>query len=68
MGTDRNIKIQRPTGRKLLLLLPFAVCYACFVVLGDWQGSVDYSNAQNLGRLVLWAGVSVRVLRAAGCL
>lgn len=68
MGTDRNIKIQRPTGRKLLLLLPFAVCYACFVVLGDWQGSVDYSNAQNLGRLVLWAAGSFAVLLGAGFL
>ena len=76
MGTDRNIKIQRPTGRKLLLLLPFAVCYACFVVLGDWQGSVDYSNAQNLGRLVLgggklrrtaWGGLPFRELGGVDC-
>lgn len=68
MVWNRDIKIQRPTGRKLLLLLPFALCYACFVVLGDWQGSVDYSNAQNLGRLVLWTVGSFVVLLAAGFL
>ena len=68
MGFNRDIKIQRPTGRKLLLLVPFALCYACFVVLGDWQGSVGYSNAQNLGRLVLWAAGSFAVLFAAGFL
>lgn len=68
MVWNRDIKIQCPTGRKLLLLLPFALCYACFVVLGDWQGSVDYSNAQNLGRLVLWTVGSFVVLLAAGFL
>lgn len=68
MGLNRDMKIQRPTGRKLLLLVPFALCYACFVVLGDWQGSVDYSNAQNLGRLVLWAAGSFAVLLGAGFL
>lgn len=68
MVWNQDIKIQRPTGRKLLLLVPFAFCYACFVVLGDWQGSVDYSNAQNLGRIVLWAVGSFVVLLAAGFL
>lgn len=68
MVWNQDIKIQRPTGRKLLLLVPFAFCYACFVVLGDWQGSVDYSNAQNLGRIVLWAAGSFAVLLAAGFL
>lgn len=68
MVWNQNIKIQRPTVRRVLLLLPFALCYACFVVLGDWQGSVDYSNAQNLGRLVLWAAGSFAVLFAAGFL
>ena len=68
MGSERDMKIQRPTGRKLLPLVPIALCYACFVVLGDWQGSVDYSNAQNLGRLVLWAAGSFAVMLAAGVL
>ena len=68
MGSERDMKIQRPTGRKLLPLVPIALCYACFVVLGDWQGSVDYSNAQNLGRLVLWAAGSFAVMLAAGFL
>ncbi len=66
MESDKDIKIKRPTGRKLLLLLPFALCFACFVVLGDWQGSVDYSNVQNLGRIVLWMAGSFAVLLAAG--
>lgn len=68
MEFNKDIRIQRPTVRRVLLLLPFALCYACFVVLGDWQGSVDYSNAQNLGRLVLWAAGSFAVLFAAGFL
>lgn len=68
MGVNRDIRIQRPTKRKALFLLPFAFCCACFVVLGDWQGSVGYSNAQNLGRLVLWAAGSFAVLLAAGFL
>lgn len=68
MVWNQDIKIQRPTGGKLLLLAPFAFCYACFVVLGDWQGSVGYSNAQNLGRIVLWAAGSFAVLLAAGFL
>ena len=34
MGLNRDMKIQRPTGRKLLLLVPFALCYACFAGLG----------------------------------
>lgn len=66
MKSDKDIRIQRPTVRRILLLLPFSLCYACFVVLGDWQGSVDYSNAQNLGRIVLWAAGSFAVLFAAG--
>lgn len=68
MVWNQDIRIQRPTGRKLLLLIPFALCYACFVVLGDWQGSVDYSNAQNLGRIALWTAGSFAVLLAAGFL
>lgn len=65
---NKNIEIHRPTGHRLLLLFPFAFCYACFVVLGDWQGSVGYSNAQNLGRLVLWTAGSFAILFAAGFL
>ena len=68
MESDKDMRIQRPTVRRALLLLPFALCYACFVVLGDWQGSVDYSNAQNLGRMVLWAAGSFAVLLASGFL
>lgn len=68
MGTDSDMRIQRPTGRKLVILLPFSLCYALFVVLGDWQGSVDYSNAQNLGRIVLWTAGSFLVLLAVGFL
>lgn len=68
MGTDSEMRIQRPTGRKTVLLLPFSLCYALFVVLGDWQGSVGYSNAQNLGRIVLWTAGSFVVLFAVGFL
>lgn len=68
MLLNRNINIQRPAVRRLLLLLPIAFCYAFFVVLGDWQGSVGYSNARNLARIVLWAAGSYAVLLAAGFL
>ncbi len=68
MGSEGNRKIRRPTKKQLLLLLPFAFCYAFFVVLGDWQRSVPYSNAQNMGRLVLWTAVSFGVLLGAGFL
>lgn len=68
MGLEKNAKIKRPVKKQLLLLLPFAFCYAFFIVLGDWQGSAAYSNAQNVGRLVVWAAVSFGVLLAAGFL
>ncbi len=61
-------KIQYPTRREVLLMLPFAFCYAFFIVLGDWQRSVPYSNAQNLGRLVLWSAVSWGILLVSGFL
>lgn len=68
MDLRKNGKIRRPTKKQILLLLPFAFCYAFFIVLGDWQGSVRYSNVQNMGRIVLWTALSFGVLLAAGFL
>ncbi len=62
MGFEAERKIKRPGKYQLLLLLPFAFCYAFFIVLGDWQRSAPYSNAQNIGRLVLWMAISYGAL------
>lgn len=62
MEAQRDKRIHRPTGGRLLLLLPFAFCYAFFIVLGDWQRSAPYSNLQNMGRLLLWMAVSYGIL------
>lgn len=61
-------RIQRPTWREILLLLPIAFCYAFFIVLGDWQRSAPYSNARNMGRLVLWIAISWAILLLLGFL
>lgn len=54
--------IALPTGRQFLVLLPFSLCYAAFIVLGNWQKSADYSNLQNIGRILLWALISYGIL------
>lgn len=64
MGSEMERKIKRPGKYQLLLLLPFALCYAFFIVLGDWQKSAPYSNAQNMGRLALWTVISYGALLA----
>lgn len=56
--TEMERRIKRPEKYQLLILIPFALCYAFFIVLGDWQRSAPYSNAQNMGRLVLWMFIS----------
>lgn len=61
-------KIKRPGKYQFLILLPFAFCYAFFIVLGDWQRSVPYSNAQNMGRLLLWTVINYGVLLLFGFL
>lgn len=68
MKSPENRKIQRPTRREFLLLLPFAFAYAFFIVLGDWQRSASYSNLQNMGRLAIWAAISFGVLLLLGFL
>lgn len=62
MEALRDKSIRRPARRELLLLLPFAFCYAFFIVLGDWQRSAPYSNLQNMGWLFLWMAVSYGLL------
>lgn len=66
--TVRDKCIQYPTRREILLMLPFAFCYAFFIVLGDWQHSADYSNAQNMGRLALWTVIAWGILLLLGFL
>lgn len=65
---EKDWKIKRPGKYQLLVLIPFAFCYAFFIVLGDWQRSAPYSNAQNMGRLLLWAVISYGVLLLFGFL
>ncbi len=66
MELVKNRKIQLPTGREILLMLPFAFCYAFFIVLGDWQRSADYSNARNMGRVLLWTVIAWGILLLLG--
>lgn len=61
-------KIKRPGKYQFLILLPFAFCYAFFIVLGDWQRSAPYSNVRNMGRLLLWTVISYGVLLLLGFL
>lgn len=60
--------IQYPTRREILLMLPFAFCYAFFIVLGEWQRSAHYSNARNVGRLALWTVIAWGILLLLGFL
>lgn len=59
-------RIQPPTRREILLMLPFAFCYAFFIVLGEWQRSAQYSNARNVGRLALWTIIAWGILLLLG--
>lgn len=68
MKPEKDRRIKRPGKYQLLVLIPFAFCYAFFIVLGDWQRSSPYSNAQNMGRLLLWAVISYGVLLLLGVL
>lgn len=68
MESARDRRIQPPTKREVLLMLPIAFCYAFFIVLGDWQHSADYSNVRNMGRLVLWMAIAWGVLLLFGFL
>lgn len=68
MDSARDRRIQPPTKREVLLMLPIAFCYAFFIVLGDWQHSADYSNVRNMGRLVLWMAIAWGVLLLFGFL
>lgn len=68
MKSLEDKRIRRPAWREALLLFPIACCYAFFIVLGDWQRSVPYSNLQNMGRLLLWTGIGWSVLLLAGFL
>lgn len=65
---EKDWRIKRPGKYQLLVLLPFACCYAFFFVLGDWQRSAPYSNMQNMLRLMLWTVISYGVLLALGFL
>lgn len=65
---EKDWKIKRPGKYQLLVLLPFAFCYAFFLVLGDWQRSAPYSNVQNMLRLMLWTVVSYGALLLLGFL
>lgn len=68
MESVRDRRIQPPKWREILLMLPFAFCYAFFIVLGDWQRSAHYSNARNMGRLALWTVIAWAVLLLLGFL
>lgn len=54
--------ITLPAGWQFLVLVPFSLCYGAFIVLGNWQKSAEYSNLQNIGRIILWAAAAYAVL------
>ncbi len=62
METQKEKRIMLPARRQFLVLVPFCLCYAAFIVLGNWQKSAAYSNLQNIGRIILWALISYAVL------
>lgn len=62
MDTQEKKRITLPTGRQFLVLIPFSLCYAAFIVLGNWQKSAEYSNLQNIGRILVWAFISYGIL------
>lgn len=64
MGTETQNKkrIWLPAGRQFLVLVPFSLCYAVFIVLGNWQKSAEYNNLQNVGRILLWTLINYAVL------
>lgn len=62
METQEKKRIILPARRQFLILIPFSLCYAAFIVLGNWQKSAEYSNLQNIGRILLWALVSYGIL------
>lgn len=64
METQKEKRIILPARRQFLVLVPFSFCYAAFIVLGNWQKSADYTNLQNIGRILLWALISYGVLFA----
>ena len=50
--------ITLPAGWQFLVLVPFSLCYGAFIVLGNWQKSAEYSNLQNIGRIILRAAAA----------
>lgn len=62
MDTQKKKRITMPARWQFFILIPFSLCYAAFIVLGNWQKSADYSNLQNIGRILLWGVISYGVL------
>lgn len=51
-----------PSRWQFLILLPFALLYSLFIVLGDWEKAEAGSGLQNGGRILLWMFLSYAAL------
>lgn len=56
---QKKIKI-----KQYFILIPFAIIYSLFIVLGNWEETVTRSTLQNVGSLLLWTVGSLIVLAA----
>lgn len=51
-----------PSKRQFIVLIPFAVIYMLFIIMGDLEKASELGAARNIGRIVLWTIVSYGIL------
>lgn len=62
MNMQAEKKIEIPSGRQLLILLPFAVLYASFLILGDLERAVKESPVLIGGRFLFYFAAAYAIL------
>lgn len=61
-GTLTEKKIKLPSKWQFIAVIPFAVLYMFFIILGDLEKASEIGAARNIGRILLWTIVSYAVL------
>lgn len=61
-GTLTEKKIKLPSKWQFIAVIPFAVLYMFFIILGDLEKASELGAARNIGRILLWTIVSYAVL------
>lgn len=61
-NTEEKSRLEMPSRWQFLILLPFALLYSLFIVLGDWEKAEAGSGLQNGGRILLWMFLSYAAL------